>query len=98
MSVVEDVKVVEVSETAILGVSGNENMLINASSQEDAISQTSVSGGKMSVIVQGLQLIVYRRDIPQGGFRPAVFSDGDVNYDGTEFYVLQQFINMDKET
>ena len=58
MSVVEDVKVVEVSETAILGVSGNENMLINASSQEDAISQTSVSGGKMSVIVQGLQLIV----------------------------------------
>ena len=57
MAAVEDVEVAEVSETAILCVSGDENMLINVLSQEAAISQFSSSCGEMSVIVQGLQLI-----------------------------------------
>ena len=57
MAAVEDVEVAEVSETAILCVSGDENMLINVLSQEAAVSQTSISCGEMNVIIQGLQLI-----------------------------------------
>ena len=51
----------------------------------------------MSVIVQGSQWNVQRREILHGGFRPALFSAGDANFYGTEFHVRQQFVNMDKE-
>ena len=45
MDFVEAVEVAEVSEIAILGVSGNEDVLIDALSQSAAVYQTSSSGG-----------------------------------------------------
>ena len=80
-----------------MGVSDNEDVLINMPLQAAAGYHNSSSGGKMNVIVQGSKRNTQRREIPYGGFRPALFSAGNANSHGMEFHVHQQFVNTDKE-
>ena len=92
MVFVKAVEVAEVSKTAILGVSSDKYVLINAPSQAAGGSQTSSSDGEMNFIAQGSHYTAQSREIPHGGFRPALFSARDANSHGTEFHVLQMFL------
>ena len=96
MSAVEAIEVAEVEKASIFGVSGDEDLLINALSQAASGSQTSSNAGEMNLIDQGSQNTAQRMDIPHGGFRPVLFSAGDANSHGTEFHIHQKFINMEE--
>ena len=50
MSAVEAIEVAEVEKASIFGVSGDEDLLINALSQAASGSQTSSNAGEMNLI------------------------------------------------